>query len=240
MTIAPHVQAVLSRLPSIRRTANGWEARCLAHNDREASLCVGIGDGGRVLIHCQAGCDHPAVMQALGLTDRDLFAPTNGDGKHRGNASLGEIVAEYPYHDEHGTLLFQVVRFNPKTFRQRRPDGQAGWTWRVSGVRRVLYRLPELLAADPAAWVFLCEGEKDVDRLRSLGLVATTNVAGAKKWRAEYGEFMRGRRVAILPDNDEPGRQHAEQVEASLQGIASDVRVVELPGLPEHGDVSDW
>ena len=114
-------------------------------------------------------------------------------------------IATYAYHDENGELLFEVVRYQPKGFAQRRPDGTGGWIWNLDQVRRVLYRLPEILAADPNEPVFIVEGEKDVDALRALGLAATTNPGGAGKWRSEYGESLRGRQVVALPDNDAVG-----------------------------------
>jgi hypothetical protein len=104
----------------------------------------------------------------------------------------------------------------------------------------VLYRLPDLIAADPAMTVFVVEGEKDADLLASLGLVATTNAMGAGKWRDEYSEQLRDRHVVVIPDNDRPGREHADAVIASLIGVAASVRLLALPGLPEKGDVSDW
>jgi putative DNA primase/helicase len=109
----------------------------------------------------------------------------------------------------------------------------------VPAVRRVLYRLPELLAADPRAPVYLAEGEKDAENLRALGLVATTNPGGALKWRPEYGAALCGRRMVLLPDNDVKGRAHRDQIVAALADVAA-VFVVELPGLPAGGDVSDW
>ena len=149
------------------------------------------------------------------------------------------IVATYDYRDENGALLFQVVRYAPKTFRQRRPDGSGGWSWRVKGVRPVPYRLPELLAEHDVP-VFVVEGEKDVDRLASLGFVATCNAGGANKWPAELNPHFQDLTVCILPDNDEAGRSHAEKVAANLQSIAASVRIVTLPGLAKGGDVSDW
>jgi hypothetical protein len=150
------------------------------------------------------------------------------------------VVATYDYHDEHGGLLFQVVRFQPKDFRQRRPDGKGGWVWSLNGVPRVLYRLPELAAAPKDRPVFVVEGEKDADALVALGLLATTAPLGANKWRPEYSEALRGRPVFILPDNDDPGRAHAAAVRDALRGVAESITIVELPGLPEKGDVSDW
>jgi hypothetical protein len=149
-----------------------------------------------------------------------------------------KVVNTYDYRDEQGELLMQVVRMEPKTFRQRRPDGD-DWNWSVKGVRVVPYRLRDLLAA-PDAVVYLVEGEKDADRLASLGLVATCNAGGAGKWRKEHSEFLRGRHVVILPDNDDAGREHAKNAAKTLRGIAAQVRVIALPGLPAKGDVSDW
>jgi len=151
-----------------------------------------------------------------------------------------KIVAAYDYKDAAGNVLFQVIRYEGKDFSQRRPDGQGGWIWNLDGVKRVPYRLPELLQASKQDWVFIAEGEKDVDRLIAEGLSATCNPMGAGKWREEYNEHLQGRLVAVLPDNDRAGKKHAEQVADSLYGTAAEIRIVELPGLPEKGDVSDW
>ena len=151
------------------------------------------------------------------------------DPAPQGSNGAGQrIVDTYDYVDEARELLYQVCRTDPKGFFQRRPDGAGGWINNLNGTRRVLYRLPELLAAGPADPVFVVEGEKDVDRLRGLGLVATCNAAGAGKWRPEYAEALRGRRVVVLPDADDPGRAHAEAVAHSLHGVAASVKVVEL------------
>lgn len=149
------------------------------------------------------------------------------------------IVATYDYRDEAGNVLMQAVRFDPKEFRQRRPKHGGGWDWSVKGVRVVPYHLPELLAK-PTRPVMVAEGEKDCDNLARIGFLATCNACGAGKWTAEHSAFLRGRRVLIMADNDEAGRNHALQVAHSLQGIASSVQIVELPGLPAKGDVSDW
>lgn len=162
-------------------------------------------------------------------------------GGSSGSSGKGFVVlCHYDYLDEKGDLLFQVCRTNPKGFFQRRPDGKGGWIKNLNGVRRVLYCLPELLSADREKTVYLCEGEKDCDALRKLNVVATTNSGGAEKWRNEYNETLRGRNVVILPDNDEVGRAHARQVAASLRDVAESVKVMELPNLPDKGDVSDW
>lgn len=228
----PELEAVFSKLQSVRPAGSGFEACCPAHDDRTASLSLAVGTDGRVLLKCHAGCTTEAVLAAVGLELRDLFPPPEGP----------RISACYDYCDEAGKLIFQAVRLDPKAFRQRRPDSTApgGWKWNLGGVRRVLFLLRELLAADPGDPVFVCEGEKDALSLARLGLVATCNPMGAGKWRPEYSEALKGRAVVILADNDGPGRDHAAQVARSLTGVADSVGIVELPGLPEHGDVTDW
>lgn len=147
----------------------------------------------------------------------------------------------YDYRDADGTLLFQVVRTPSKEFRCRRPDGKGGWKWNRKGVQPPLYRLPEILCAVEAKrTIIIVEGEKDADRLASHGYAATTCVGGAGKWTAELSGYIKGARVVVLPDNDVAGHRHANAVASSLQGTAADVRIIELPGLAEKGDISNW
>ncbi len=155
-------------------------------------------------------------------------------------AGSGRIEATYDYFGADGVLVFQVLRKHPKKFLQHRPDGSGGWIWNLKGVAPVPYRLPELLQADPSRVVLIPEGEKDVDRLRGLGFVATCNPGGAEKWRPSYSKVLAGRRVVILPDNDDAGEKHATQVVASLRRVAAGVAVLRLSDLPPKGDVSDW
>jgi putative DNA primase/helicase len=165
--------------------------------------------------------------------------PASAESNGHGQQQRG-IVATYDYRNAEEGVEFQVVRYDPKGFAQRRPNGKGGFMWNLDGIERILYRLPELLAADPDALLFLAEGEKDVDRLVDQGLVATTNPEGAGKWRDQYTAVLKGRHVAILQDNDDPGRKHADKVASALYGEAASVKVAVLPGLPEEGDVSDW
>jgi len=153
-----------------------------------------------------------------------------------GGGRNGEVmVATYDYTDANGKLLYQVCRFEPKDFRQRRPDGHGGWIWNTQGVQRVLYNLPTVLGAQ---CVVVVEGEKDCDRLTALGFTATTNVCGAGKWRDDYSETLGGKDVIVVRDNDEPGQKHVAQVIASLTGKA---RSIKLLILPDHfHDVSDY
>jgi len=158
-------------------------------------------------------------------------------GVNGAKQSYRTIIASYNYTDENGALLYQAVRFEPKGFLQRKPDGNGGWDWKLDGVRRVLYRLPEIAKAET---VYVVEGEKDADRLWSLDIPATTNPQGAGKWREEYNTSLAGKQIVIFPDNDEPGEQHALQVARSLLPVAMAVKIVRLPDLPPKGDVTDW
>lgn len=235
-TAADPVETLLARLDGAKVRGDGsWQARCPAHDDKSPSLNVRRGDDGRALVRCYAGCEVEAVVAAVGLTMGDLFPLSRPE---RSGPRI--ILNRYPYRDEAGALLYEVVRYLPKGFGQRRPNGTGGWEYSLNGARRVPYRLPELLAASRGQWVVVVEGEKDADALAAIGIVATTNAQGAGKWPADFATFFAGRRVAILPDNDDPGRDHAGRVARSLHGTAVDVRVVALPDLPAKGDVSDW
>jgi hypothetical protein len=227
------LQYVLSRLVGVRSSNGGYEARCPAHDDRHASLSVSRGDDGRVLMHCHAGCAPIDVCQAINLRLSDLFPPSNnGDG-------LGRVIATYDYCNAKGELLFQVLRYEGKKFRQRRPDGSGGWVWKLGRTLRVLYRLLELIAAPRDVWVHVVEGEKDADNISQRGAVATTCPQGAGKWsRLSDYSALDGRRVAVIADKDTRGRAHAEDVARRLHGRVADLRVLELPG--EGKDASDW
>jgi Protein of unknown function (DUF3631) len=149
-------------------------------------------------------------------------------------------VAWWDYHDATGVIVARVIRLEPKTFRQCRPDRDDGWKWSLQGLQVPLYRLPELLRAPADATVFVTEGEKHADALRDLGLIATTNCMGARKFRSHHAKILAGRDVVILPDNDDAGRDHARLVARELRGVGTRPRIVELPGLPEKGDVMEW
>jgi len=160
----------------------------------------------------------------------------------KGDKPQGRVVATYDYTDEKDNFRHQTVRYEPKDFKQRRPDGNGSWVWSLQGVDTVLYHLPEVLEArERGETIYLVEGEKDADNAREhLGIVATTAPMGAGKWKAAYTETLRGAHVVIIGDNDSDGRNHVESVAASVASVAESVRVVELPGLAPGGDISDW
>jgi hypothetical protein len=196
-----------------RRTGTHVVARCPAHDDREPSLSVSPGRDQAVVVHCHAGCAPDDVIAALDLTWSELAPPAATPSGGRG---LGEVVAEYEYTDEAGVPLFRVRRFDPKAFRQQRWDGRR-WVHGLKDTRRVLYRLPAVhRTIEAGETVWLCEGEKDADRLAAAGVTATCSPMGAGKWRPEYAEALAGARVMVVADADEPGYAHALAAGASL------------------------
>jgi putative DNA primase/helicase len=216
-------EAVLERFQA-RRVGANYMARCPAHEDKNPSLSIAEKNG-KVLLHCHAGCSSEAVCAPMGMDLADLFT----------DSISPRIVETYLYDDEEGNALFEVVRYDPKAFRQRKPDGKGGWTWNVNGVRKVPFRLRQVLTAEN---IVIVEGEKDVKTAWDFDLIATCNPGGAGKWKDEYSEFLRGKNVTIIPDADEPGRKHAEQVASSLAGKAASVSICNLPETIK--DLSEW
>ena len=235
------LEKVLSRLHGVKPCGEGqYKALCPAHDDKNPSLSVTEAADGKVLIRCHAGCDYRSIVKAVGLETTELFPASNGR-KPMTQRGQQQPEAVYDYHDERGNLRFQVVRFPGKQFRQRRPNGAGGWEWNLKAVDRVLYRLPEVTTAvKRGEQIFIVEGEKDADRLCSLGFIATTNAGGAGQWQDNYTEVLAGADVVIFPDNDEPGRKHGKEVAESLRDTARTVKAIRLPGLDDKGDVSDW
>lgn len=225
---------VLSHFRNVKRSGGYHTATCPCHDDRQNSLSIKQQDDGKISIQCYAGCDIGGVLAAVGLTWDDLYPESRNS-----NGGGFNVVAEYDYTDAAGSLVFQVVRLSPKSFRQRRPDPTApgGWLWKLDGVTRPLYRLPRVLAAiETNKKIFLVEGEKDVHTLESLGVTATTNAGGASKWHRQYTDTLRPAQLIILPDNDDAGRKHAARVQADLPHAL----ILELPGLGPKQDVTDW
>jgi hypothetical protein len=241
-------ESIARHLGGASKSGDNWSCRCPAHEDQRASLSIKEESNGKLLVHCHAGCaqaDVVAELKARGLwnTPKTVISPDPLPVQINLGQGKGQVIAEYSYTDEHGQLLYQALRYVPKDFRQRAPINGSGWTWSIKGVRRVLYRLPEVLAAiAEGKTVYVCEGEKDVEVARSLGLVATCNAMGAdngsgNKWLPEFGELLRGADVVVVPDQDEPGRRHAEWVISTLRDKARSVRVVN----PTSGkDLADW
>ena len=220
------------------KAGDGFIAYCPIHEadgkGHKPSLTLKAGDTVPVVVNCHAGCDGKEILKALGV-----------NGASHKSAS---IVAVYRYQTADGIDVREKLRHDPKDFRIRHRDAAGNWTYKAGDGPPVLYRLPEVKAAiDQGCTVFVCEGERDCDRLASAGLVATTNIEGAAqphqrpKWKTEYTAQLSGAaRVVLIPDNDAPGKAHMKHVAAQLSGKVGEVRWLDLPGLPEKGDVSDW
>lgn len=224
------VRIVIERISDARKTPNGYEAKCPAHDDKVASLSISAGNDGRALLHCHAGCAPIDICKSLGLRLAQLFPPKKE-----------KIVATYDYRDAEDILLFQVVRFEGKQFRQRKPNGSGGWEWHLGDTPRVLYRLSDIINASPDEWIYVVEGEKDADRMASIGLVATCNPGGAGKWsKLTDDSALNGRCVAIIPDRDSPGIMHGADVAKRLTGRAERIRFINLPvGCKDVSDFFD-
>lgn len=245
MTTPAH-DAVLSRLGAKPGpNPNTWKARCPTdrhkNGDRHPSLGLVVSRSGWLSPTCFAhGCTLQEIAAACGTKVHE-WGPEREEHKRRSKVAERKIVATYDYQDKDGNNLYQVVRYDPKDFKQRRKAGQGSdWTWNLNGVELVPYNLHEIYVYQSQP-VIVVEGEKDAEALKKLGLLATTSPGGAGKWLPTFGQYFRGRRVAIIPDNDEPGQAHAMQVAGNmLYHSAASVRIVHLPGLPEKGDVSDF
>ena len=255
------VELLISKLPGAKKSGAGWSCRCPAHDDQQASLSVSAGDDGTALVKCHAGCDTSALLAALGLTLADLFPakinPTperNGKPKASGQtfptandavAALerthGKRSAFWTYHDVHGEPVGVVVRWDKPNGKNIRPVARYADGWRLKAIPepRPLYGLPDLTAANR---VLVVEGEKAADAARSIGFTATTSSGGSQAATQTDWRPLAGREVWILPDNDRPGRKYADVVAGILSKLnpAPAVRIVDLPDLPDRGDIVDW
>jgi hypothetical protein len=223
------------RVAKLHKSGGELRGPCPIHHGQRDSFSVNAQTGEW---YCHSRCDRGGdivgfEMAISGLEPKEARKSVL-EILGRANGASRRIVAEYSYTDENGKLLYQCVRYSPKGFSQRRPDGRGGWVPNLKGVRRVLYRLPAILAAST---VWIAEGEKDCEALVALGLQATTCPMGAGKWRSEYSEWLRGKEVFIIPDADEAGRKHAATVVRSLNGVATSAKLLPLPGAK---DAAEW
>ena len=243
-----------------KTSGKGFVCRCPAHDDHNASLSVSEGLAG-LLLKCHAGCRFDSIAAALGIPPKEFFHQNGTATKNGANGTSSrlpraksseadtgrkwKLVESYSYNDAIGKLLFQVCRYDPKDFRQRRPDpGTPGkWIWQMKGTQLVTYRLPELLAAAKSGeTLFIVEGEKDVAAMVAHGFPATCNPGGAGKWKDDFAQYFAGAKaVRIIADKDKPdpknpkkkpaGQPHAADVAASLAGKVPSVKVFELPDV---------
>jgi 5S rRNA maturation endonuclease (ribonuclease M5) len=221
---SPQLQRVLSRLEGVVTVSGGFQAKCPCRDDDDnPSFSVSEGKDGKVVVYCHAGrCDTEKACQSMGLTLSDLYPPKPKEEL--------KLTATYNYYSEDGTLLFQKLRFvdssGKKTFRQRKPDGRGGWDYKLADTPRVLYNLPAVVnAVKEGKPIFVVEGEKDVDTLTKMSIVATTMPNGAGTWNEIHTSVLAGATVDIIIDDDLPGQQHAVEVYQALQEVGCDVQV---------------
>jgi len=225
---------VLARLPSHRKSGGGFIARCPAHDDRHASLSVAAGGTVPVVLSCKAGCDFESVSSALGFAKGELTRDSDSDSKSKASRPRRH-VATYTYRNQDGSVFARKDRWlddeGRKTFVWSRPNPIVEGDWLTGTDGYIpLYRLPELCGAPQETTVIVVEGEKDCDRLASLGFVTTTTPNGAaSKWRTDDSRFFAARRVCIIADDDDPGRKMAERFVSALKPVALSVGFVTMP-----------
>jgi hypothetical protein len=238
--VLEHTNQFLSKLNGVRETSNGWEARCPCRNDDDnPSLAVSEDESnGNILLTCHRGspCSSKEICESMGLTQAALFAPSKRVTKEKLT-----LVKTYDYYDENGELLFQKLRYvdssGKKTFRQRKPDGKGGWEYSLGDTPKILYRLPQVLKAIKDGYpVWVVEGEKDVETLLEMGIVATTMPGGAGKWLDIHTNALAGAVVEIVADRDEVGMAHAQVVLRELTKAGCQAQIW---ASPKYKDISD-
>lgn len=229
-----------SELPSIKWNGSGMgQALCLWHNDTRPSLSVSLSNGYFKCFGCnKSGSVFDFYMEKHGVDYQTAFNALAQLARLKPDTQR-KIVKTYDYVDESGNLLFQTIRYEPKDFRQKRPDteNKGKWIYDLKGVRLVPYNLPEVIKSE---YVIINEGEGKAEICKSMGLTASCSPLGAGKWRAEYNQYFKDKKVYIIGDNDKAGRDHALMVAKNLKGIAESVKIIELQGLPEKGDIKEW
>ena len=262
------VDLILARLRerglTPKQNAKGWSCRCPAHEDRNPSLSIAAGDNGGAVVTCHAGCTLDAIVGSLRLTKKDIMPPR--DHRPRKPATkpaatktyatpeaaakaeygwLGEPKTWHPYHAADGKLVGYTLRWVPKNILPLALQADGRWSKGQMAAPRPLYGLPEILAAPADTTVYVCEGEKDADALRTLGLVTTTSSNGSKSAGQTDWSPLAGRPVVVVPDHDEPGEEYADDVlELVTRGGAASVKIVRLaeiwPAMPKRGGAHDW
>ena len=230
-------------------TWRGGTNKSSVHLEPDKWYDHGAGVGGSALdlyalIHC-GGTGIDAIQRAQDALGRSLglkpsaMRPCPNEYRSRYDELIIDGFVEkcrYTYTNAGGLALYQVVRMEhptqPKEFLQCRADGQ----WGLKEAERVLYRLPHVIKSP---WVCIVEGEKDADTLTGVSIPVTTNSGGAKAWQKTFNEVLAGKKIVLLPDNDEVGRAHMLQIARALSPLVPEIRIIQLSQKPK-GDVTDW
>jgi putative DNA primase/helicase len=231
----------VERLPK----RDALNVHCPFHEDRNPSMSLNLAKG---LWNCHSCGKSGGILdfeRAMMSTDAETawseiyrimgMEPPKHDRK---------LVKIYDYVDVTGKTLYQKLRYEPKSFSNRQPDGKGGWWYNLNGVKKVLYQLTRVVTARIVAIV---EGEKDADNLQAAidqagikDFAVTTNFDGAGHWKQEYAPYFTGKMVLVLADNDDVGKAHQQTVCASVKSYAEKVKAVDLPGIPHKEDISWW
>ena len=251
------IQSITGDIQETRVSYNSVKICCPCHRDKTPSLQL-TQDDGRILMHCHGGCRTDDILQAVGLTYKDLQPPKQssvtkspsmwdkmlypfkkkyGDGVR--------LVAVYDYEDADGKYLYSKIRvegggIKGKQIAYRTIDRNAGtYTTGKPKGQATLYRLSEVIKAiQVKRRIFITEGEKDVETLYNLGLVATT-AGGTQDWKSDFAKYFTGADVIVLADNDEAGFALADRIKNDLTDKASSVRIIRTSEAPK-GDVTDY
>ena len=266
---ASPLEKVLTAIGDYKRSGKSYKARCPAHEDHNPSLSLSEAKDGKVLLKCHAGCTPEAVVRALGLEVNDLFTRVDVDKTPRNSGEkgglstakrkpkvfpsaacavaefekkLGKMTAWWTYEDAGGNPLAMVARWDGADGKTFRPVAKVDGYWRKGDPEGLwpLYRLPDLLRS--SGTIYICEGEKAADALRTLGFTVTTSAHGANAAKGTDWSPLAGRDVVILPDNDDAGASYAADIIKILSKLTPRprIKVVNLPDFSAGGDIAEF
>jgi len=225
------IESIANTLGGAKRTPEGYLCKCPCHDDKTASLSITQKEDGTLIYNCFAGCDWQIIrdeLQRQGLTQ-----PRSGNGTPYDRYHGAKF---YIYRDAQGTILCRKVKMPDKKMWFERYESGA-YIAGLNGMQIPLYNLSGVMASD---LIYLCEGEKDAETLINRGYCATTNHAGAKSWHPTLTEQLKGKRVIIIPDNDDAGRKRIDILTNALRTSVNELYVFTPDGVEEHGDITDW
>ncbi len=237
------IRSRLEALPRARERRRGsWAACCPSHADANPSLSWSVASDGRVLLRCHAGCSTETIVETLGLAMSDLFV--SALPRDRVRAETNHRLTRHEIRDIEGILqAIHVCRENPggKKFSWEGPDRKPGLDGRSSN-SLAFYRTETLKGAALDDPVIVTEGEKAAIAVATIwrGLIVGTVTGAASIPTAHVLEVLRGRPVILWPDRDPHGVRHMERLSQALVSVASAVRILDAPDLPEHGDAADY
>jgi hypothetical protein len=240
-------EQIAKQLGNAKKANGQWVASCpvpshgKGNGDKNPSLSININDDGKPLFHCHGGCSQEDVfhtIRALNLLPELLDKPDPLANIRPIPRNI--LEQEWAYQDEDRQTVFVKQRYKigetGKTYRLYKVDADGRKHSTLGDARIVPYNLPALLDAKTAGRnVFLVEGEKAADAIKSIGMIATTAHTGAGSWPAAITEYFAGAQVIIVPDNDVPGWQYAYKAAEAILPIVKSLKVVDL-GLQGQGD----